>query len=134
MPYGTVVLVLAGVFAWGAVSARLERSDLTAPIVFVGFGVLLHAVSPLSSAVELETVKAITEVTLVWVLFSDASRVDPAELRADAPIYLRLLGVALPATVVLGWLLAWWLLPDTDVWLALLVGAALAPTDAALSS
>jgi NhaP-type Na+/H+ or K+/H+ antiporter len=124
----------AALFAWGAVSGRLRRADLGAPIVFVLVGVLLHDLFTVDAHVEAETVKLLTEVTLAWVLFSDASGVPFEELRADASIYARLLGVALPMTVVLGWLVAWGLFNGFDVWLALLVGAALAPTDAALGA
>jgi NhaP-type Na+/H+ or K+/H+ antiporter len=134
MPAATLVVVTAAVFVWGAVSARLERADLTAPIVFVGVGVLLAVTVPLEGQPRAETLRVLTEVTLVWVLFSDAARVRLPELRSDAGIYVRLLGVALPMTVVLGWLLAAAILPGMDPWLALLVGAALAPTDAALGT
>jgi NhaP-type Na+/H+ or K+/H+ antiporter len=48
-------------------------------------------------------------------------------------LYVRLLGVALPLTIGLGTLLAF-ALAGTGIWLALLVGAALAPTDAALGA
>jgi NhaP-type Na+/H+ or K+/H+ antiporter len=47
---------------------------------------------------------------------------------------VRLLGVALPLTIGLGTLLALALVGTGDGWLALLVGAALAPTDAALGA
>src|SRR3954452_13851803 len=122
MPYGAVVLIAAAVFGWGALSARLERSYLTAPIVFVAFGVVLHATTSIDGHVETEVVKLLTEVTLVWVLFSDASHVDVRELRGDAGIYVRLLAVALPLTVLLGWGLAAGMFPDFDVWIALFVG------------
>jgi NhaP-type Na+/H+ or K+/H+ antiporter len=72
------------------------------------------------------------EITLVWVLFSDAARVRVHDLRGDLGRVLRLLAVGLPLTVLAGWGLAAWLFPALGVWLALLVGAALAPTDAAL--
>ena len=68
------------------------------------------------------------------VLFSDASRVGLRELRADAGLYGRLLGVGLPLTIGLGTLLALALFGGMSIWLALLVGAALAPTDAALGA
>lgn len=45
---------------------------------------------------------------------------------------MRLLAVGLPLTIALGWALAAWCFPQLGMWLALLVGAALAPTDAAL--
>jgi sodium/hydrogen antiporter len=129
-----VVVVAAAVFGWGALSARLERADLTAPIVFVAVGVLLGATVPLEDAPRAEILRLLTEVTLVWVLFSDAARVSPADLRADAGVFTRLLGLGLPLTVAFGWLAAAAILPGVDVWLALLVGAALAPTDAALGA
>jgi NhaP-type Na+/H+ or K+/H+ antiporter len=134
MTAGALALVAAAVFIWGTLSGRLERADLTAPIVFVAVGMLLHAVSPLDQQVETETVKLLTEVTLAWVLFSDASSVGIDRLRADASLCVRLLAIALPLTVAFGWLVAKGLFPSFDVWLALLVGAALAPTDAALGA
>ena len=77
--------------------------------------------------------KPLVEITLVWVLFSDAARIRIQDFRHGLGLYVRLLAVGLPLTVVAGWgLAAWWLLPGLGVWLALLVGAALAPTDAAL--
>jgi NhaP-type Na+/H+ or K+/H+ antiporter len=127
-------LVAAAVFAWCVLSARLERADLTGPIVFTTIGVLLSALLPADHTVEPEAVKVLAEATLVWVLFADAARVGVRELRADASVYIRLLGLALPLTVVLGWLLASGLFDGLGVWLALLVGAALAPTDAALGA
>ena len=78
-------------------------------------------------------IKVVAEVTLVWVLFADASRVRIADLRADRGLYLRLLGLGLPLTIALGALAAAVVL-GVDPWYALLVGAALAPTDAALGS
>src|SRR5580692_9128433 len=126
MSESDLAIVAALVFAWGTLSARLERFDVTAPITFVLAGlVLTHGpLAVLSVTPAPELVKGLAEATLVLVLFSDASRVGLRELKADAGLYGRLLGVGLPLTIGLGTLLA----------LALLVGAALAPTDAALGA
>jgi NhaP-type Na+/H+ or K+/H+ antiporter len=131
-----LAIVAALVFAWGTLSARLERFDVTAPIVFVLAGVLLTRgpLAVLSVTPAPELVKGLAEATLVLVLFSDASRVGLRELRADAGLYARLLGVGLPLTIGLGTLLALALFGGMSIWLALLVGAALAPTDAALGA
>ena len=136
MSASDVAIVAAIVFVWGALSARLERYDVTAPIIFVLAGLLLtHGLlAPLGFAPSRELVKALAEITLVLVLFSDASRVRLADLRADLGLCLRLLGVGLPLTIGLGMLLALALFSGMSVWLALLVGAALAPTDAALGA
>jgi NhaP-type Na+/H+ or K+/H+ antiporter len=123
------------VFAWGLFSARLGRADLSAPIIFVTVGLLLAEVL---HVIELdlspEAVKLLAELTLVWVLFADASRVRLRELRADLGLDARLLAVGLPLTIAAGVLLAVWLFDGMGFWLALLIGAALAPTDAALGA
>ena len=129
--------IIAGlVFAWGTLSARLERFDMTAPIVFTAAGVLLaHGpLAPLGVAPSTEVVKVLAEATLALVLFSDASRVGLGQLRADLGLCLRLLGIGLPLSIALGTLLAFMLPGVSDIWLALLIGAALAPTDAALGA
>jgi NhaP-type Na+/H+ or K+/H+ antiporter len=131
-PIAVVLAVAATIFGWGVVSARLERADLTAPIVFVAVGALLGvpALGDLDS--EPETFTPLVELTLVWVLFADAARVPLHDLRDDVGRCVRLLAVGLPLTLLAGWALAAWVFPELDVWLALLVAAALAPTDAAL--
>ena len=135
MSAADLAIVAALVFGWGTLSARLERFDVTAPIIFVLAGLLLtHGpLAVLGVTPSNELIKGLAEFTLALVLFSDASRVGLHELRADSGLYVRLLGVALPLTIGLGTLLAL-ALTGTSIWLALLVGAALAPTDAALGA
>ncbi len=132
MEQTALVVLMAAVFLWGVVSARLERSDLTAPIVFTCLGAALAGLGQADGSAAPEQLRPLVEVTLVWVLFSDAAGVRVHDLRFDVGKVLRLLAVGLPLTVLAGWGLALWLFPALGVWLALLVGAALAPTDAAL--
>ena len=136
MSISDLAIVAALIFAWGAVSARLERLDVTSPIVFVIAGLILtHGpLAVLGFAPSHETLKVLAEVTLVLVLFSDASRVGLRDLRAELSLCLRLLGIGLPLTIGLGLLLALALFGGINIWLALLIGAALAPTDAALGA
>ena len=127
-----LLVIFAMIFLWGTLGARFERADLTAPIVFTAIGAGMVGLGLIDVTAAPETLKPLTEIALVWVLFSDAARVRIHDLRADLGRYARLLGVALPLTILAGWGLAKWLFPDLDGWLALLVAAALAPTDAAL--
>jgi NhaP-type Na+/H+ or K+/H+ antiporter len=131
-----LALVAALIFAWGALAARLERSDLTAPIVFMAAGLLLTRgpLGALSISPDPHTVRGLAEATLVLVLFCDASRVDLRALKGDWRLCARLLGGGLPLTIGLGTVLALALLGPLSIWLALLIGAALAPTDAALGA
>ena len=132
MGTAAVAAVMASIFLWGVFSSRFERADLTAPIAFVGVGALLVWLGLVNGAPAPETFRPLVEATLVWVLFSDAARVPVRDLREDLGRCLRLLGIGLPLTILAGWGLAAWLFPQGGVWLALLIGAALAPTDAAL--
>lgn len=127
-----VVVITAALFGWGLVSKRLERADLSAPIVFVIIGALLAGTGLIDGPQAPEALTPLVEITLVWVLFSDAARLPLQDLRRDVGRYVRLLGIGLPLTIVLGWALAAWFFPQLGLWLALFVGAALAPTDAAL--
>ena len=127
-----LVVITAVLFGWGLVSARLERADLTAPIVFVAVGAALAWSGLVDGPEATEQLTPLVEVTLVWLLFSDAARLPLADLRKDVGTYVRLLGIGLPLTILLGWGLAAWFFPELGLWLALFLGAALAPTDAAL--
>ena len=132
MEVAAVLAVAAAIFGWGALSARLERADLTAPVVFMALGGLLWWWGVVDVPTAPERLRPLVELTLVWVLFSDAARIRFRDLRPDLGRYLRLLGVGLPLTVLAGWGLAALLFPGVGVWVCLLVAAALAPTDAAL--
>ena len=72
----------------------------------------------------------IAEIALVLVLFSDASRVGLKAL--ENKLSTRLLTIGLPITIILGVVIAIFLFPGIPWWVAGIIGAALAPTDAAL--
>jgi NhaP-type Na+/H+ or K+/H+ antiporter len=110
-----VLIVMATIFFWAVVSARLTRADLTAPIVFVAVGGVLAATDLVDAPSAPETLTPLVEITLVWVLFSDAARVPVQELRHDLGQYVRLLVVGLPLTILAGWGLATWLLPELGI-------------------
>ncbi len=129
-----IAAVLATILVWCVLAGRLQPAGLTAPIVFVAVGWLFTEGFHLFELdIEPELVRLVAEVTLVWVLFADASRVRLDQFRHDLGTYARLLGVGLPLTVALGAGAAMLVL-GLDPWAALLVGAALAPTDAALGA
>ena len=72
----TAILLISGaLYLWGVLSGRLERDDLTAPIVFVAIGGMLAVTGLIAAPAAGETLKPLVEVTLVWVLFSDAAGV-----------------------------------------------------------
>ena len=129
--------VVSGCLAlWGLVSARLERWDVSAPIAFVVLGVLAtHGPTALIHVnLHSSTVRALAEVTLALVLFADASRVNARQLRSSAAQPMRLLCIGLPLTIAAGAATAALLFGANGLWVAALVGAIVAPTDAALGA
>ncbi|MET9657446.1 cation:proton antiporter [Streptomyces sp. NPDC006510] len=132
---GSFSLILLFLFLWGLYSQRLARIELTAPVAFVLLGLLLtEGLGVLDLAPSPGTVRTLAEVTLTWVLFTDAARLSFQALRPELGLYVRLLLLGLPMCIGLGTLLAMGLLPEVSGWSALFVGAALAPTDAALGA
>lgn len=132
----TCILVIALlILAWAALSGALGRHSVTGPLVFVIAGYLLANPDwgPLGIDLDAQTIHAIAEITLALVLFSDASRIKPSQLRSDLTLPTRLLAIGLPLSIALGGIAAA-LMFDSFPWaLAGFIGAALAPTDAALS-
>ena len=82
-----------------AVSVRAQRADLTAPIVFITTGAVLAWTGVVDGGEAADQLTSLVEITLVWVLFSDAARLPLSQLRRDMGRYVRLLGIGLPPAV-----------------------------------
>jgi NhaP-type Na+/H+ or K+/H+ antiporter len=134
--HGTIIALAVLLFAWSVLSGRLERLDVTGPIVFVVAGLLLcnGPWAVLDVTIESHSVHSLAEITLALLLFADAAQVNPQDLRHSAGLPIRLLAIGLPLTFALGAGLAAALLTDLPWELAALLAAVLAPTDAALSA
>lgn len=121
------------ILGYAVVSALVPRTILTAPIVLVSVGVLLSG----SIGIEAHSgggalLELIAELTLVILLFTDASRIDTRVLVKEFGLPLRMLSIGLPLTFGFGIIFGKWLLPDFSWWEIALLSAILAPTDAAL--
>ena len=132
-PRFLAVFALA-LLAFGAVSRIAERSPVTPPMVFIALGLALGAggLGWMELAVDASVVHGLAELTLILVLFTDASRIDFARLRRERSIPIRMLAIGLPLTIALGALVARFVFPEMPLVTALLLAAILAPTDAAL--
>ncbi|MFN8156765.1 MAG: cation:proton antiporter [Candidatus Nanopelagicales bacterium] len=129
---GLLVFVVA-LLAWVLLSARLQRWSITGAIVLTAAG-LVAAWLPADTGSQLhsEWVRVLIEATLAVVLFVDASSIAVRWFRREWRYPLRLLGIGFPLTFVLGALVALVLFAGLNPWVAAVIGAALAPTDAAL--
>jgi len=129
-----LTVLAAVVVGYTMVASTLDRWWITAPMVFVAAGTILGpaVLNIVPVSLSNETVRAITELTLALLLFSDASTVRLRAVEGDASLPSRLLFVGLPLTVAAGALVAHLMLPDVGWAPAALVATILAPTDAAL--
>ena len=138
--FGAFALLL---FMYGLFSRRLQRSVVTAQMIFVVAGLLLApaglllitgAAGSADYALFIEVFTIIGEIALVFTLFVDASRIDLRALRQQAALPSRLLGIGLLLTIALGAGVALLLFPGLTIVEAALLGTILAPTDAALGA
>jgi len=126
-----VALALIGV---AAVSGRLSGTPITPAMLFVAFGLVVgpQVLDGIDVASTGSTVRTLAEATLALVLFTDASRIDLGVLRRTFDVPVRLLGLGLPLTIVLGATAAAAVFGELSVEEAVILAVVLAPTDAAL--
>jgi sodium/hydrogen antiporter len=129
---GVVFAALLLVFA--ALANGLGRRSVTAPIAFVTAGAAISLAAGDPSVETILQIRLVAEVTLALILFHDAAQVSPRLLRGEARPVSRLLLLALPLTVLLGYAGARIAFPEAATMTALLLATALAPTDAGLGA
>src|SRR6478672_5943669 len=129
-----LVWVALAVLAVASVSRLLTGTPVTPAMVFVVLGVLVgpEVIDGVTAAPSGSTVRTLAEATLTVVLFSDASRIKLPALRREYGVPVRLLGIGLPLTIVLGALAAAAIFTQLTLAEALVLAVILAPTDAAL--
>lgn len=132
--YTSLTLLALFTLIYSVVAKGLERTWLSGPLLFTVFGAL---VGPLGLGwievrADAESLRLLAELTLAVVLFTDAAGADLGVLRQFGRMPRRLLLVGLPLTILLGWAAGLLLFGALSVVEAALLGAMLAPTDAAL--
>jgi NhaP-type Na+/H+ or K+/H+ antiporter len=129
------VLIFAAlmVFLFGLVSKASERWLISGPMVFVTVGVLVGPVGLdlFHLNADAATVTLIAEITLMLILFVDGSLINVKVIK-QTKLPVRLLGIGLPLTMLLGFALGALMFGELGLWAAALIALVLSPTDAAL--
>ena len=133
MWWGWAVVAIVAI-GYVALSRRLDGWWITAPMVFVGLGAIVaeDGLGIVEVKVDDELVSMLFKATLALLLFVEAAAMEPAELRPEAGLITRLLVIAMPLVIVFGGAAALVVFGILSIWEAAVVGAVLAPTDAAL--
>lgn len=111
---------------------RLNAANITMPMLSVIAGMVVFSFAELD--IDAAVVHIIAEITLVIVLFHDASTVKLARLREDPGISVRLLLIGFPLALVATFLVTREMLPTLGVAGAWLLAGAVTPTDAGLGA
>jgi NhaP-type Na+/H+ or K+/H+ antiporter len=126
----TIAVLLIG---YASASRRLQLLNVSGAMFFTTAGLLVGPVlGLLDFEVESELVKRLAEITLTLVLFADAARISLPALRRELAVPLRLLGIGLPLTILVGVIAGAVVLPGVGLAEALVLAVVLACTDAAL--
>ncbi|QWC86306.1 cation:proton antiporter [Nocardioidaceae bacterium] len=122
----------------------LTRVAVSAPLVLMGLGIVL-GLSPITEGITIDpftnqqAIEHVTELTVIVALMGVGLAIErPLSLRDKGSLRRwsgtwRLLAIGMPLSIALVALSAWWL-AGVPIALALLLGAALAPTDPVLAS
>lgn len=132
--YRNAAILAAFLLIYSAVAGRIERSWISGPIVFtaIGFALGPDGLGVLRIAISGEGLRLLAELTLAMVLFTDAANADFGVVRRNLGVPERLLGLGLPLTILLGFLLAIIVFRSLGILEMALLATLLAPTDAAL--
>ncbi|MFD9903034.1 cation:proton antiporter [Streptomyces sp. NPDC059063] len=128
-----LLVLLSLLFLWTVASERLARWSITAPIAFATAGILLsgqdHPVVPLD--MDTHTFQRAIELVLAVMLFTDATEArDYARLKGPVGEG-RLLGIALPASLVLATLAGALVFPGRSWWILAVAALVVMPMDLA---
>jgi len=132
--YLALALIAVFVLVYSSIAGVVERSWISGPMVFTLFGLMIGPVGLdlLSFEADREMIKALAEVTLALVLFTDAAGAHIRVLKEKSGLPLRLLLVGLPLTILLGFGVGTLLFEDMPLFTIAILATMLAPTDAAL--
>jgi len=122
------------VFVYSLLSKMLEKTVITAPILFCLAGMLIYFYNPVKEEIsfDMKTLLTIAEIGLVMTLFTDASHVNRKILKSNKYMPVRLLTTGLLLTILFGTLAAMVIFTQLTIWEAGILAAILAPTDAGL--
>ena len=132
--YQNLAVFAAFLLCYSIFAGRFESRLLNGPLLFMLAGLLLGpaALGLLQPNIDKDGIKVLAELTLAIVLFGDAANANFKVLRTYDWLPLRLLLIGLPLTLLAGWLLGCWLLPEVPLLELAILATLLAPTDAAL--
>ncbi len=132
--YENMAVISIFALLYSVVVGRVERTALSGPLVFVGFGLLAspQVLDWLHLDIAHADLRIVADLTLALVLFNDAAAADLRVLRRTLELPQRMLLLGLPMTILAGVIVGLLTFDDLGIFQLALLATMLAATDAAL--
>ena len=132
--YGNLAILSLFLFIYSIVSGGLARTPINGALVFTAFGFVCGplVLNLLKPDVTAEGLRTIAELTLAFVLFTDAAKSNLGANRKTFRMPQRLLLIGLPLTILLGFGVGMVLFKGLSLLEVAILATLLAPTDASL--
>src|SRR5215475_12605945 len=104
--YENAAFLAVFLLVYSSIAGRIERSLISGPIVFIAVGFILGAdgLGVLLIHFDGEGLRFLAELTLAMGLFTDAANAAVSIVKRNLALPALLLGIGLPLTIVLGFL------------------------------
>ena len=129
-----LITIAVIIIVYGSVSGLLDKRGVTSAMVFTVAGLVVGTAGLDILNVDIETSGAeqLCDLALVFLLFSDATRIDLVRLRANLGWPVRLLLIGLPLTIIAGLIVGSLVFSGLALTSVFLLSTMLCSTDAAL--
>jgi NhaP-type Na+/H+ or K+/H+ antiporter len=132
--FTALIAIAVILIVYGTVSKPLDARGVTSPMIFTAAGVCVgtSALKLVNISIESSAARRFCELALVFLLFSDSTRIDLGSLRRHLGWPSRLLLIGLPLTILAGLGAGVLVFPSLALVGALLLSTMVCSTDAAL--
>lgn len=128
---GLIIAAMLAILVWSLLSDRLRRWQISGPVSMVALGLVagLAVSGELVAGLNTDLAERSVELILAVILFVDATEVRGGFLAGERGIVARLLGIALPLSLVLAVLCGIPLLGGSSLQVVLIVALVVMPVD-----
>ncbi|GAA0423665.1 cation:proton antiporter [Leifsonia naganoensis] len=126
-----ILMGFAAVALWSLVAHRFDRVGIAGPAGLAALGALavVPNVSAFTAAIDSDVAQHVVELILAVLLFVDACEVRGGLFGGEGRSLARLVLVALPLSLALVVVAGVWLLPQTGVFVLIVIACIVMPTD-----
>ncbi len=132
--YENLAVIVMFMFCYSLLAGRLERTMISGPMVYIGFGILAGplVLGWLDLDVGAVDLRVVADLTLALVLFLDAANANLNVLQRFSGLPARMLLLGLPLSIALGILVGYLVFDGLGIFEIAVLATMLAATDAAL--